>query len=114
MTGRHKVLECLIETQIYRFFETSDFFRSIVGGPHIIARNIAWWVWRLSEIYAKERETELVAQLLQETIVERQNVADVSDGSDITRCRYFTFVLSSHQPVPTLFCESAVLNHFAI
>jgi len=38
----------------------------------------------LSEIYAKERETELVAQLLQETIVERQNVDDVSDGSDIT------------------------------
>jgi hypothetical protein len=32
-----------------------------MGGPCIIARNIALWVWRLSEIYAKERETELVA-----------------------------------------------------
>jgi hypothetical protein len=73
-----------------------------MGDPCIIACNIALWVWRLSEIYAKERETELVAQLLQETIVERQNVADVSDDSDITRCRYCTVVLASHQSVPTL------------
>jgi hypothetical protein len=60
------------------------------------------WVWRFSEIYAKEREAELVAQLLQEFIVKRRDVDDVSDGSDIIGCMYFTVVLALHPPVPTL------------
>ena len=73
----------------------------MIGGPYIIARNVALWVWRFSKIDAKEREAELVAQLPQETIVERQDVADVSDGRDITRCRYFAVALASHTPIPT-------------